>query len=191
MARSIRRAPAVGRPSSPVRLHAQSQRALQRQSQQPGSPGSQYRWPVQRDQLGSGGVNLTGVTAWRRLYFRPYNDSDYTPLDIYRAGYDVDVNQYSQEIRLASEKGSTIDWQVGAYYLHEKLRSNLRTIFGSDASTFFLGAGVPSSYIDGLEYDRDGRLTIDSLAGFGQVTAHLSSTFSITGGVRYTWEKSR
>ncbi|GHC86363.1 TonB-dependent receptor [Novosphingobium pokkalii] len=138
-----------------------------------------------------GGVNLTGVTAWRRLYFRPYNDSDYTPLDIYRAGYDVDVNQYSQELRLASAKGSTIDWQVGAYYLHEKLRSNLRTIFGSDASTFFLGSGVPSSYIDGLEYDRDGRLTIDGVAGFGQITAHLTSTFSVTGGVRYTWEKKQ
>lgn len=138
-----------------------------------------------------GGVNLTGVSAWRRLYFRPYNDSDYSPLDIYRAGYDVDVNQYSQELRLASDKGSTIDWQVGAYYLHEKLRSNLRTIFGSDASTFFFASGVPSSHLDGLEYDRDGHLTVDSLAGFGQVTAHLSSTFSITGGVRYTWEKKQ
>ncbi|NKJ41683.1 TonB-dependent receptor [Novosphingobium sp. SG720] len=138
-----------------------------------------------------GGVNLTGVTAWRRLYFRPYNDSDYSPLDIYRAGYDVDVNQYSQEIRLASDKGSTIDWQVGAYYLHEKLRSNLRTIFGSDASTFFLASGVPSSYLNGLEYDRDGHLTIDSIAGFGQVTAHVTSTFSITGGVRYNWEKKQ
>jgi len=138
-----------------------------------------------------GAANLTSVTAWRRLYFRPYNDSDYSPLNIYRGGYDVDVNQYSQELRLASAKGSTIDWQVGAYYLHEKLRSNLRTLFGSDASTFFLGAGVPSSYINGLEYDRDGRLTVDSLAGFGQVTAHLSSTLSITGGVRYTWEKKK
>jgi iron complex outermembrane receptor protein len=45
-----------------------------------------------------GAVDVTSVTAWRRLYFRPYNDGDYTPLAIDRSGYDVNVNQYSQEL---------------------------------------------------------------------------------------------
>jgi len=138
-----------------------------------------------------GGPTLTSVSAWRRLYFRPYNDSDYTPYDIYRAGYDVDVNQYSQELRLASAQGGPIDWQIGGFYLHEKLRSNLRTIFGSDGTAFFLSPALPSSVVDGLEYDRDGRLKIDSIAGFGQVTWHLTPEFSITGGARYTYEKKK
>ncbi|EIZ78139.1 TonB-dependent receptor [Novosphingobium sp. Rr 2-17] len=138
-----------------------------------------------------GGVNLTSVSAWRRLYFRPYNDSDYSPYDIYRAGYDVDVNQYSQEFRLASQSGGSIDWQLGTYYLHEDLRSNLRTIFGSDATSFFLSTSLPSSVLDGLEYDRDGHLHIDSIAGFGQLTWHLAPTFSVTGGLRYTYEKKQ
>ncbi len=138
-----------------------------------------------------GGASLTSVTAWRRLYFRPYNDSDYTPYDVYRAGYDVDVNQYSQELRLASQEGRAIDWQIGAYYLHEKLRSNLRTIFGSDASAFFLAPSLPSVVLNGLEYDRDGRLKIDSIAGFGQLSWHVTPDFSITGGARYTYEKKR
>ncbi len=136
-----------------------------------------------------GSVALTSVSAWRRLYFRPYNDSDYTPYDIYRAGYDVDVNQYSQELRIASQKGGLLDWQLGAYYLHEDLRSNLRTIFGSDGTAFFLSPALPSAVIDGLEYDRDGRLHIDSIAGFGQATVHVTPALSLTGGLRYTYEK--
>lgn len=136
-----------------------------------------------------GGVNLTSVSAWRRLYFRPYNDSDYTPYDIYRAGYDVDVNQYSQELRIASQQSDVLDWQIGAYYLHEDLRSNLRTIFGSDSTAFFLSPALPSSVTDGLEYDRDGHLHIDSIAGFGQATFHVTPTLSLTGGLRYTYEK--
>ncbi|WP_260927629.1 TonB-dependent receptor [Novosphingobium sp. 9] len=136
-----------------------------------------------------GGVKLTSVSAWRRLYFRPYNDSDNSPYDIYRGGYDVDVNQYSQEFRLASNGTHAIDWQVGTYYLHEDLRSNLRTIYGSDASTFFLGSGTDSAILNDVEYDRDGHLHIDSIAGFGQLTWHVTSKLSLTGGLRYSYEK--
>ena len=113
-------------------------------------------------------AQLTAVTAWH--------------------GYDVNVDQYSQEVRLASTKGGFLDWTVGAYYLHEDLRSNLRYQFYSDASTFVIASGVPSSVLNGVEYDKDGRLKIDSIAGFGQATAHLTGKLSITGGVRYTNE---
>ncbi|WP_226015663.1 TonB-dependent receptor [Novosphingobium sp. FKTRR1] len=138
-----------------------------------------------------GGAELTAVTAWRRLYFRPYNDSDYTPLAILRGGYDVDVDQYSQEVRLASKGTRKVDWTVGAYFLHEDLRSNLRTILFKDASTFLVAPGVPSAVLNGVEYDRDGKLKVDSLAGFGQATWHVNDAFSITGGVRYTHETKR
>ena len=136
-----------------------------------------------------GGAKLTAISAWRELYFRPYNDSDYTPLPIFRAGYDVDVDQYSQEVRLANKIGGAIDWQIGAYYLHETLRSNYRTIFYSDAALFLTGSAlVPAATFDNLEYDRDGHLKIDSIAGFGQATWHVAPAFSITGGLRYTRE---
>ncbi|PMU12932.1 hypothetical protein C1Y10_29095, partial [Pseudomonas sp. FW305-122] len=52
---------------------------------------------------------LTAVSAWRRLWFRPKNDSDGSPFSILRAGYDVDVDQYSQEVRLASPTGGALD----------------------------------------------------------------------------------
>ena len=136
-----------------------------------------------------GDVNLTAVSAWRRLYFRPYNDGDYSPLPIDRIGYDVDVDQYSQELRLASAKGRTIEWTVGAYYLHEDVESRLRYIFYSDATAFVVSPALPAALLNGVEYDKDGRLHIDSLAGFGQATVNLAPSFSITAGLRYTDEK--
>ena len=136
-------------------------------------------------------AQLTSVTAWRRLYFRPYNDGDYSPYPIVRAGYDVDVDQYSQEVRVASTAPGFIDWQAGLYYLHEDLESNLRTIFYSDATAFELSPALPSSVLNGTEYDRDGRLHIDSLAGFAHATAHVSEQFSLTTGLRYTNETKR
>lgn len=136
-----------------------------------------------------GGADVTAVSAWRQLYFRPYNDGDYAPFPIDRAGYDVDVDQYSQEVRLASKSGGAIDWTVGAYYLHEDLRSNLRTIFFGQAVPFITNStALPAATLAGLEYDRDGHLKIDSIAGFGQATWHVTPRLSVTGGVRYTNE---
>ena len=140
--------------------------------------------------LGSA-ARLTSISAWRRLYFRPYNDSDYAPFPIVRGGYDLDVNQYSQEVRLASARPGFLDWQAGLYYLHEDLDSNLRTIFYSDATAFELSPALPSSVLNGTEYDRNGDLHIDSLAGFAHVTAHLTQAFSLTTGLRYTNETKR
>lgn len=139
-----------------------------------------------------GGATLTSVSAWRQLYFRPYNDSDLTPLPIFRAGYDVDVDQYSQELRLASNKGGLLDWQVGAYYLHEDLVSDYRTIFYSGAAAFLTGSNAtPSAILNGIDYSKRGKLKIDSGAVFGQATLHLTDAFSLTGGVRFTRERKQ
>jgi iron complex outermembrane recepter protein len=136
-----------------------------------------------------GGVQLTAVSAWRELYFRPFNDSDYSPFPIARAGYDVDVDQYSQEVRFASKSGGPVDWTVGGYYLHETLRSNLRTILYSDATLYLTGSPLlPSATLNNLEYDRDGHLRVDSIAGFGQASWHVTHRLSLTGGLRYTSE---
>jgi len=137
----------------------------------------------------NGSTELTSVTAWRRLYFRPYNDGDYSPFPIDRYGYDVDVDQVSQELRLASKGTHTFDWQVGAYYLHEWLESNLRYQFFSDATAFVVSPALPSSVLNGVEYDKDGHLKIDSIAAFGQGTYHVTNTLSLTAGIRYTDEQ--
>ncbi len=138
-----------------------------------------------------GGHTLTAVTAWRQLRFRPKNDSDQSPFSILRAGFDVDVDQYSQELRLASPTGGTVDYQVGGYFLREDLISNNRSIFQSDATRWFLPGVLPSAILDGVEYDQVGKLQVTSGAAFGQATVHLNERASVTGGVRFTRETKK
>ncbi|WP_448661998.1 TonB-dependent receptor [Sphingomonas sp. CJ20] len=143
-----------------------------------------------------GGPTLTAVTAWRQQRFRPKNDSDASPLSILRAGYDVDVDQYSQEIRLASATGGTLDWQFGGYFLREDLISNNRSIFQSDSTKYFLTGALPAAFLlpsilDGVEYDQKGQLQVTSGAAFGQATLHATDRLALTGGLRFTRENKK
>ncbi|WP_374653885.1 TonB-dependent receptor [Phenylobacterium sp.] len=136
-----------------------------------------------------GGHTLTSVTAWRRLYFRPKNDSDLSPYAIFRGGYDVDVDQYSQELRLASPTNGQFDYQAGVFLLKQEVSSNFRTLFFKDASAFFLSPALPSLILDGLETNQVGKAETTSVAIFGQGTWRFDDRASLTAGLRYTWEK--
>ncbi len=135
-----------------------------------------------------GDYRLTSISAWRRLYYRPNNDSDYTPYPIFRAGYDVDVDQYSQELRLASPTGGKVDWQTGIYLLKQEVRSNYRFQFLSKASAYFISPTLPSAILNGVEADQIGTADTKSAAIFGQGTWHVSDKADLTGGLRYTHE---
>ncbi len=143
-----------------------------------------------------GGPTLTAVSAWRQLRFRPHNDSDLSPFSILRAGYDVDVDQYSQEIRIASATGNPIEYQFGGYFLREDLVSNNRSIFQADSTKYFLTGALPAAallpaILDGVEYDQYGKLQVTSGAAFGQLTWHASDRLALTGGLRFTRENKK
>src|SRR3546814_17621969 len=67
-----------------------------------------------------GDHTLTSVSAWRDYSYRPDHDSDLSPFSLLKAGFDLDVSQLSQEIRLASPTGGAFDYQVGGYFWREK-----------------------------------------------------------------------
>lgn len=135
-----------------------------------------------------GSHTLTSITAWRRLYFRPYNDSDGTPFPIFRAGYDVDVDQYSQELRLASPDDKALEYQFGVFLMKQDVRSNFRINYFSDASRYFLAPAVPSLVLNGVETQQDGQAVTDTAALFGQGTYKFTPKASLTAGIRYTYE---
>lgn len=143
-----------------------------------------------------GGPTLTSVSAWRRLKFRPSNDSDGSPFSILRAGYDVDVDQYSQEIRIASPTGGSLDYQIGGYFLREDLITNNRSIFQGDSTRYFLTGALPPAFLlpailDGVEYDQKGELQVSSGAVFGQLTWNPTDSLALTGGLRFTRENKQ
>lgn len=136
-----------------------------------------------------GDHTLTSVTAWRRLYFRPYNDSDGTPFAINRGGYDVDVDQYSQELRLASPQNGPLEYQAGIFLMRQDVRSDFRVLFYDDATRYFVSPALPSLVLNGVESRPDGRAETDTAAVFGQASYDFTDKLSLTGGLRYTYEK--
>ncbi len=124
-----------------------------------------------------GGATLTSITAYESADRTEFTDGDKTPNDISRGYAATDVNQVSQELRLASNGDGKIDWIVGAYYFHDKLNS-----FGATA-TLPNSSGVNPAY-----YYTEYTQKTTSVALFANATYHFSDNFSLNGGLRYTWD---
>ena len=77
-----------------------------------------------------------------------------------------DVNQFTQEIRLASSGDNQLDWLIGLYY------------FDSDFQVSTFGPGFPP--LTTITHDTE------SWAAFGQLSYDLSDRLNVTGGVRFT-----
>ncbi|MEP7244672.1 MAG: TonB-dependent receptor [Gammaproteobacteria bacterium] len=89
---------------------------------------------------------------------------------------------FVQEARLVSSAGGKFDWVAGAFYLHRGTE-----LSGLNQSTpAFLAArkitGLPADATFGA-FGSDTRTY--ELAGFGDVTYHLTDKFSVSGGLRY------
>lgn len=87
------------------------------------------------NQLDFGGASLTSITA----YFEHENDAKIQLIPTADIGFGgsgmlptrnlEEFKQFSQELRLQSDAGNTIDWMVGAYYAHGELEARNRTGF--------------------------------------------------------------
>ncbi len=102
---------------------------------------------------------------------------------------DERYKQYSQELRLISPGGETLDWIAGAYYEYAELaisRTNTALDFAlsgplSVPALVYLPGSVPEP----SKFDLD----TDSLGVFGQATYSVTDTERVTGGLRYNYEK--
>lgn len=81
----------------------------------------------------------------------------------------------TQELRITAPKGSRLEWTLGAFHFTE-----------SQAS--FLGStATQNAYFQGVEFNT--RTKSSSLAGYTDETFHVTSRFSVTGGLRYSEDK--
>lgn len=94
----------------------------------------------------------------------------------------MEQDRFTQELRLASSSGGTVEWTVGGFYTHEKNRLS-QNLYGVDAVTGdAVGAlaglvvvDLPSKY--------------DEVAGFANATWHISPQFDVDAGARYSHNK--
>lgn len=132
--------------------------------------------------LGNGST-LTSVSAIRRVNSNRLADNDYQVLDLLYTTFDDRFEQFSQEVRLASDGNNRIDYVVGAYYLDERASSNRAANLGADigllAPVLAPNTLVPVS----------GDIRTTSIALFGTVDFALSDRLVLSLGGRYTNEK--
>ena len=92
---------------------------------------------------------------------------------------ETDLRKFTQEVRLASPSNDKFEWMVGAYYTHEEGTID-QFIGGVNYAT---GAPLGIPLLDDLA-----ALTLESdykeLAGFANVTWHVTDRIDITGGGR-------
>lgn len=125
-------------------------------------------------------LTLASITAYRELQPDLFIDIDATEFEIGDVFVFIDQEQFSQELqaKVATER---LNGVFGLYFLREKLTSD-QAAFADDLFTF---GGLP---LDFLRTIGDDQVT-KSYAAFTQWTYDLSERFSVTAGLRYTYEE--
>jgi iron complex outermembrane receptor protein len=144
-----------------------------------------------------GAATLTSVSAWRFWNWDAANDRDYTGLPIQLIQHIPSrQDQYSQELRVASNGDGDVAYIAGLYYFNQTITGRPISIYGPSAAYWLIGpttgatnTPVPANLLDGYATDGSTRFKVDSLAAFGEVNWHVTPRLTLTGGLRYTYEK--
>jgi iron complex outermembrane receptor protein len=137
-----------------------------------------------------GSATITSVSAWRTWNWDPSNDRDFTRLAIQTSSINPDnQNQYSQELRIASNGSNTFDYVAGLYYFRQKIDAKPYSDWGADATRWLLTPlSLPADLLDGYSSFGAAHSDTKSYAGFAQVTWNITDRLHLTPGLRYTYE---
>lgn len=138
---------------------------------------------------------FTSVTGYTGFDFVQDTDSDATPVRMLQIGYDEEMKQTSQELRLASDAGGRIEYLVGVYWQKDSLRSG--AVLGQhvqDALPYILGPlgergqAMLAAALPTLPWGQETYLDQDSetRAVFGSLTLRLTDRWSATAGLRWS-----
>ncbi len=137
-----------------------------------------------------GDTTITSVSAWRFWNWDAANDRDYTGLHIQTTQHIPSrQDQFSQELRIASNTPGKIEYVAGLYYFHQKIVGHPISIYGPLATYWLLPAGRPANLLDGYQTNGTTDFRTDSYGVFGEVTWHPLPRLAVTGGIRYTYEQ--
>lgn len=159
-------------------------------------------WSAQLAYELESGHSLTSITAGRSYVFRAHNDYDI--LDTGFSGGYVRTRQFSQELRLTSPARERFDYQAGIYYLDlaHRTANTPGTVGGPDSGRLSAGearfAVLDADEVgrellvasrNGVHTDTITTPKVDSLGLYGQTNFYLTDRFTLTTGLRHTWEE--
>jgi outer membrane receptor protein involved in Fe transport len=143
---------------------------------------------------------LTAITGYSKYSFDELCDCDFTGGNVFSVTMGEKFDQTSQEIRLASPTGQTVDYIVGAYYEKADLEfvdtiqlpGNSVLVPLLNGNPAFNGTplqGIAGTMIANTGTPRLFRQDSKAWAAFVQMTWNVSDAFRTTLGLRYTNEK--
>ena len=144
--------------------------------------------------LNLGWATVTSVTAWRFWNWDAENDRDYTGLPIQLSQHIPSrQDQYSQELRIASNGDHRLTYVAGLYGFYQKLTGRPISIYGPAGARYLIGTvtgttAVPANLLDGYGQDGHTDFRSRSYAAFGEVNVRILPRLTATGGLRYTQE---
>jgi iron complex outermembrane receptor protein len=156
-------------------------------------------WGVQgRADWDTGPITLTSITAYRNWKWLPNYDGDQIGANVLTESIVVThQQQFSQELRAASNGHHVIDFTGGLYFFWQKANDLQVTGYGRDAAGWLTTpntasptatAALPSAALDGLTAYAHVVPQTYSYAGYGQATWNASDRFRVTAGLRFTYE---
>ncbi len=120
---------------------------------------------------------LTSISGYREMEFLYTNDEDYTHFDVAHSTTTEKSEHFSQELRLASPENDTYDYVLGLFYYEQTNDSSSSAIGGAlfpNPNTF---TTVPAT------------VDVTSLAAYVHGNYRFNERWSLTGGLRYTYEE--
>lgn len=129
-------------------------------------------------QLGS--LALNAISGFEEYKETTLSDGDNTPLEISRGWVDALSRQYSQELRLASPRADQWNWVAGLFYFNEDIKYKSASARLPGVDTLVGGPNYALSVFDHKN---------QSFAPFASTTFNFTDALSLTGGLRWTWEK--
>ena len=135
------------------------------------------RWGVSADlrQDLTSVITLRSITAYSETTRSSAADIDGTPFRLFEPTFDTQSQVFSQELQIAKDSKSGIDWILGGYY-------SLETGHEFVTSTSLVPINATNPGIN------EGDVRNKSIAVFGQAYYSITDTLRLTGGLRYTSE---
>ncbi|MEH6567454.1 MAG: TonB-dependent receptor [Halioglobus sp.] len=131
---------------------------------------------------------LTSLTSYSEYETTTVVDGDFSNILFLEQRPDEDFEQISQEFRLSSPGGETLDYIVGAYFESQELDSLIVT----DLNLIALSAvNVPGSPVPAVQtgisapYEQES----ETAALFGQLSWNMAEDWTLTAGLRYAHDE--
>jgi outer membrane receptor protein involved in Fe transport len=144
------------------------------------------------DYSGWGDLLMTSITAYSAYEYGELRDIDTTSANVFKAFFGEDYEQFSQELRLASPSGGTLEWLAGLFLQASDL-AYFDTMLVDDTSLLVPmieatepGAGMLVANTGTPRYlDQD----TESVALFGEATWRVSERTRLSFGGRLSHEE--